>query len=517
MARYKLKLKKLNFISAVDEPAQETARALLFKRAGGVKGLARVAKLDDELGLVFCWAFTSKSKGDDYYDLHGDCIEEGDIVRVAADFMEGARAVDQMHDREQTGQVVFAMPMTAEVAKAFGVTTDTTGLMIAIKPGAEAYAKFKSGDYTGVSIDGVGIREPATKRAAPVAKQALVTTETLGHQHLIDLACMDDSGCGQTSYQTAEGAEYGHTHAWARSTEGSLTILADGGHTHELASGDAVIVVPADAVVVVATESGVTARSPARTKSTQPTVAHTVVKQSPPHVEPKMDPKDLEIADLKKRNAELERLADLSDGERGHWQALKGADAAAFLAKTAAARAAELAEIAKADEVVYTSPTTGESFRKSDDKRLVEMAKRQDAQAAELVKAKAAGEAAIYKARAKDEIGNLAGDTDTKVALLKAVDGIADEKVREAAVTALKAADAAMVDFAKAKGVNPGAELAADSPEAELEALAKKLATEQKVDIAKARGLVFDTAEGAALYGQIEKRRADARAAGLRA
>ena len=52
----------------------------------------------------------------------------------------------------------------------------------------------------------------------------------LGHQHLIDLECMDGNGCGQTSYQTAEGAEYGHSHAWARGADGTISILADGGH-----------------------------------------------------------------------------------------------------------------------------------------------------------------------------------------------------------------------------------------------------------------------------------------------
>jgi hypothetical protein len=54
--RYKLKLKRLDFISAVDTPAQETATAVMLKgRAGAaeITARARVVKTSDELGLVF--------------------------------------------------------------------------------------------------------------------------------------------------------------------------------------------------------------------------------------------------------------------------------------------------------------------------------------------------------------------------------------------------------------------------------------------------------------------------------
>lgn len=160
--RYRLKLKRLDFISPVDSPAQETAKVVLIKREA--EGTARVVKVADELGLVFCWAFTSKANGESYYDLHGDTIDE-DFVAAAAAFMEQGGPTDEMHDGEPDGRVVFAMPMTPEIAKAFGVETDTTGLMVALKPSPDVLAKFKSGEYAAVSIAGIGERV-AEKRAA---------------------------------------------------------------------------------------------------------------------------------------------------------------------------------------------------------------------------------------------------------------------------------------------------------------------------------------------------------------
>jgi hypothetical protein len=163
--RFRLKLSKLDFISAVDTPAQETATALLIKRGtkDDIALTAKVVKLAPELGLVFGWAFTSQVDGAAYTDLQGDQIDE-DFVKAAMDFMLDGGASDEMHDSVETGRVVFAMPLTAEIAKAFGVLTDTTGLMVAIKPSASALLKFKSGEYSGFSIAGAGERVAIDKQ-----------------------------------------------------------------------------------------------------------------------------------------------------------------------------------------------------------------------------------------------------------------------------------------------------------------------------------------------------------------
>lgn len=120
----------------------------------------KVLKVDDSLGLVFGWAIVCKQDGEDYFDLQGDNIPEDTMMKAAADFMQSSRIAGDMHGRDQydqpieDGSVVFAFPMTADIAKAMGVETQTTGLMIALKPSADVLQKFKDGSYTGFSIGG---------------------------------------------------------------------------------------------------------------------------------------------------------------------------------------------------------------------------------------------------------------------------------------------------------------------------------------------------------------------------
>ena len=150
MSRFKLKLSKLDFCSLVDDPAQPNAKTLLIKRKGSrdeVSATARLAKVNDELGLAFFWAFTSTNlDGSDHFDLHGDAID-ADFIKSAMDFMIDGGAVDEMHDGAATsGRVVFAMPMTPDIASAYNITTKQSGLMIAIKPSAQQLEKLKDGN-----------------------------------------------------------------------------------------------------------------------------------------------------------------------------------------------------------------------------------------------------------------------------------------------------------------------------------------------------------------------------------
>lgn len=126
---------------------------------------AEVIKVDDELGLVFGWAIVSTVKGEPYFDKQQDHIPEDSMLEAAVDFMINSRVGGDMHRRVfdedgnklpvNTGVVVFAWPMTADIAKAFGVQTDTTGLMIAYRPHSpEMLQKFRDGTYTGFSIGG---------------------------------------------------------------------------------------------------------------------------------------------------------------------------------------------------------------------------------------------------------------------------------------------------------------------------------------------------------------------------
>jgi len=115
---------------------------------------ASVAKVDTGLGLVFGWGIICTEKGIDHHDLQGDHIPEDVMVEATSDFMENARVAKDMHAGEAHGSIVHSFPLTADIAKAMGITTEKTGWMVAMKPSAEILAKYESGEYTGFSIGG---------------------------------------------------------------------------------------------------------------------------------------------------------------------------------------------------------------------------------------------------------------------------------------------------------------------------------------------------------------------------
>ena len=123
----------------------------------------KTAGISEELGLVFGFGIVCKEQGAEYYDLHGDHIPEEGMVKAALDFAMSERVAGDMHrERDQGGSIVFMMPLTDEVAKAFEIECPRRGLMIAMKPSEGMLAKFRDGTYTGFSIGGLRVKdEPA--------------------------------------------------------------------------------------------------------------------------------------------------------------------------------------------------------------------------------------------------------------------------------------------------------------------------------------------------------------------
>lgn len=116
--------------------------------------ICKVAKVDASLGLVFGWAIICTKSGQPYVDLGNDNIPDDSMLKAATKYAKGSRTGGDMH-RVEDGTVRFMFPLTAEIAKAFGISTDQTGLMIAMEPDSpETLAMFKSGERTGFSIGG---------------------------------------------------------------------------------------------------------------------------------------------------------------------------------------------------------------------------------------------------------------------------------------------------------------------------------------------------------------------------
>lgn len=124
-----------------------------------IKKYFGVSKVDEALGLVFGFAIVCKQDGDEYFDLQDDHIPEDAMLKAAMDFMLNSRVADDMHDGVEMGKVVFAFPLTEDIAKALDIQTRQTGLLIAMQPNEDVLEKFKDGTYTGFSIGGRRIRD----------------------------------------------------------------------------------------------------------------------------------------------------------------------------------------------------------------------------------------------------------------------------------------------------------------------------------------------------------------------
>lgn len=136
---------------------------------------AQILKVDDGLGLIFGFAMICKVRQPDgsfadYYDgdAPSDHFPESGMLEAATDFAKSKRVACDMHARDangdpvQDGGVIHHFPLTEEIAKALGIGTPVTGLLVALAPdNPETLEKARSGVYTGFSIGGTVIEADA--------------------------------------------------------------------------------------------------------------------------------------------------------------------------------------------------------------------------------------------------------------------------------------------------------------------------------------------------------------------
>ena len=123
-------------------------------------------KVDKKLGIVFGWGVVATENGEKYFDTQGDHIPDDSVLEASAEYMLTSRVAGDQHIKDDNNQlvhkgtVVFAWPMTKDIAEAFGFPTTKTGLLVGLKPDdPEILTKFETGEYTGFSIGGFRIRE----------------------------------------------------------------------------------------------------------------------------------------------------------------------------------------------------------------------------------------------------------------------------------------------------------------------------------------------------------------------
>lgn len=122
---------------------------------------AEVLKLDKERRIAWGWASVSTMKGELVTDLQGDSITPAEMEKMADRFMASARQAKAMHEGDKIGEVLHSLPLTNELAKAFGMTTDREGWIIGMKIyDDEVFRGFREGRYKGFSIGGKAKRKP---------------------------------------------------------------------------------------------------------------------------------------------------------------------------------------------------------------------------------------------------------------------------------------------------------------------------------------------------------------------
>jgi len=250
-----------------------------------------------------------------------------------------------------------------------------------------------------------GLVTPIEKRT-PAA-----TSYELGHQHLIYDA---DEKDGVTSYDRADGFQYGHSHNWIRGADGTLTVLAADGHTHTLATETIAMSNPTD---IAKAQADITALK-------------------------------ADFAKAKETFARpLDTLRNLPADQAAFAKRLKGDELEQFLGKPEADRAA----LAKP---IHKSERTGRCYYAGEES-LVEMAKELDSNAVELAKAREANETARIEKSAREVIPFVKGSDAVKVAIMRAVEALPEE-LRKEALETLRAANTAFESVTKRVGVAGG-------------------------------------------------------------
>lgn len=361
---------------------------------------------------------------------------------------------------------------------------------------APAVAQIMKADLQGADVDKL-LDDSAwgdpTEKAGDLVHMA--TGETAGHQHAISFfpATSDGEPSLIVQYAMAEGDERGHDHQIIRGSDGTFSVTANAGHTHDIDSAE---LTRALTDFLMKNEEGDPAAADPAGEGTEGQNGGEPVGKGGND----MPAETKELDALKAKNASLEAIAALTGVQKSHFDTLEGDDAkSAFLKMDDAGKAQAIADVAKAaedaDPVVYKADN-GDEFRKSDDPRLVKMAQERDDERKENIRLQKAAENERFEKRAADELGNLSGSIKVRAAILKAVDGIADEDIRTEATNVLKAKNAQMAGAFTTVGHGGTKDLeksnSAEAANAELETLAKARATADSIDFYEAYEKVSD-------------------------
>jgi hypothetical protein len=322
-----------------------------------------------------------------------------------------------------------------------------------------------------------------------VEKRMALTTPVAGHSHLIVGLTASADGVAELRAGKTSWVD-GHSHDWVMDDAGNIILADTEGHTH----GIGVLVSKSELAEASASfdETKTKAEKAADAIGTSMEATMPDGKKAAELVA--VSPEDHDA--VTKRAERAEAVVGLSGAHRAHFDSLEKSKQGEFLTLGPEQRDALITEAAAADKVVYKADD-GSIYKKSDDVRLVALAKKSD----EDRQARVAAETKVEKSdltKRAEMFKNLPGTVEERSALLKAIDGIKDEKARDEALKTLKVADAALgKNFVEIGDKStPNADVDADTV---VKAIAKTLQTaDPKLTDAQAIAKAFLTEEGEA-------------------
>jgi hypothetical protein len=325
-----------------------------------------------------------------------------------------------------------------------------------------------------------------------------LTTMTAGHAHLIMMGGGEiDRKGGQTDYVD------GHSHPWLIDEAGNITVGHAAGHNH--------------GIEIIAKSDG-TGSFRQATKgygSADPEGEETKADETAEHIGNNKDESmtdhvkksadDAAAVELKKSQEALakataraeraEALASLPVEHRKHFDGLRGDSAEAFLKADASERAEIVRKANESNTVVYTD-MDGIEYRKSDDPRLIKMAKGMDEEKKKRIASEAKAAKADLEKRAA-EFPHIAGGPAVVASLLKGIDSLPEEE-RKPALAALKAQNDRLGKATQTLGHAVAPEV--DSTLDPLDQLAADISKRDNITFAAAYNKALNTAEGQKLY-----------------
>ena len=204
---------------------------------------------------------------------------------------------------------------------------------------------------------------------------------------------------------------------------------------------------------------------------------------------------------LQKRLDRMETMAALTSVEKAHFETLgEGDPQDAFLKMNKTERGASIATAADENKVIFKSDD-GIEYTGKDDPKVVDLAKKLQERDHKIAKLNGETAQQDLEKRAKDQLSHLPGNIDVHAALLKSAESIEDKDLREKALQALVSKNADMGDAFKRAGTSEDdLEKIGETPEAQIEVLAKKIAKEKNIPETEAYIEALESPEGQELY-----------------